>query len=374
MRYRLCALLLAVTLLLTGCSTMLQRPYFSSVDHVEYTMTEDSSILRAETYRGLVDAILYFVNAHAVQGVIRLYNYTTDVESDLAAACMEVTQEDPLGAFAVAGIAYEFSRIVSYYEVTVYLDFAHSEAEIAAIQPVTGSSALRQKLELAMSEFASSLLLRVSYFTGDEDDLRAMAAQAYYDTPAAAFGMPEIQVSIYPDSGAQRIVDIALQWPDSRTALLQRSEELLQTASGLLAEHPAAGEMYTPAELTELFYQAAAPLDPSGASDPYSALTGESADQLAHALALELLFQLAGTDATLVTGFAEVGDTCWLIVDTGDGYRHLVFSAEGAALYTDLEMAGLGYLWNEALFPDCVDYDADLSGPVPQAPEESEAP
>lgn len=371
---KLLPVLLAAALLLTGCSAMLQRPYSSSVEHVEYTVTEDSSILRAETYRGLVDALLYFVNEHADQGVIRLYNYTTDVEADLDTACLEVTQEDPLGAFAVADIAYEFSRIVSYYEVSVYLSYSRSLQEIETILPVTGSSAIRQKLKLAMAGFSPNLLLRVSYFPGDEDDLRAMAAQAYYDTPSAAFGMPEIQVSVYPDSGSQRIIDISLQWPDSQVTLRQRSEELLQTAHQLLADHPASNGQYTPYELTELLHQTAAPLDSGGASDPYSALTGETANQLAHALALELLFQLSGADATLVTGFAEVGDTCWLIVDTGDGYRHLVFSAEGAALYTDLEMAGLGYLWNDGLYPDCVDYDADLSGPIPQTPEESETP
>ena len=126
MKLRLAAVLLVLAALLSGCTAMLERTYVSSTAHVEYTLTEDSSTLRAESYRGLVDAILYFVNEHAAQGTIRLYNYTSDVEADVDAACREVVEEDPLGAFSVASIDYAFSRIVSYYEVTVTLTYSHT--------------------------------------------------------------------------------------------------------------------------------------------------------------------------------------------------------------------------------------------------------
>ena len=140
MKLRLSALLLAMAMLLSGCASMLQRSYSSSAEHVEYAVTEDSSTLRAETYRGLVDAILYFVNEHAEQGVVRLYNYTTDVDADLDAACQEVMQEDPLGAFAVKSIDCQSARIVSYYEVTVSLTYSHTAQEVDAIQRLIDES------------------------------------------------------------------------------------------------------------------------------------------------------------------------------------------------------------------------------------------
>ena len=372
MKIRLLTLTLAVTVFLSGCASMLQRSYHSSVDHVEYTVSEDSSMLRAETYRGLVDAILYFVNAHASQGVIRLYNYTSDVEADLAKACLEVTEEDPLGAFAVEDISYEFSRIVSYYEVTISLSYCRTEEEIAGLQLASGPSGVRLKIQEAVASFAPTLLLRVSYFSENADAIRAMVAQAYYDTPTSAFGMPEVQVSIYPETGSQRIVAIDLAWSDSRTLLIQKSSDLIQSADDLLALTAPAGETYTPTELYTLFLQNIPPIDPEGASDPLSALTGQPADQLAHTLALEMLFQRTGIDSTLVTGFVDGVSTCWLIVDSGDGFRHLPFvsAAEEIRLCTDLEMAGLGYLWADDLYPDCVDYDAQVPG-TPAPPDET---
>ena len=270
---------------------------------MEYTpLSEDPSILRAESYRGLVDAILYFVNEHAAQGTIRLYNYTSDVEADVDAACREVVEEDPLGAFSVASIDYAFSRIVSYYEVTVTLTYSHTAQEVEAIRSVGSTTAIQQQLRQAMADFSSSLVLRASYFTGDIDSVRSMAAQAYFDTPHAAFGMPDIQVALYPDSGTQRILEITLQWPEDQASLAVRSEELVALAPSAAPERSPAGDSYTPGELWRSCGRLPPPWDSAGAGDPYSALTGQPANLLAHTLALELLLQQAGFDVTLVNG------------------------------------------------------------------------
>ena len=56
MKLRLAPLALVLVVLLSGCAAMLERSYVSSTAHVEYTpLNEDSSVLRAESYRGLVD-------------------------------------------------------------------------------------------------------------------------------------------------------------------------------------------------------------------------------------------------------------------------------------------------------------------------------
>lgn len=369
MKIRLCAMLLVWALLLSGCTSMLQRTYSSSSDHVDYTVEEDSSVLRAESYRGLVDAILYFVNEHLAQGVVHLYNYTGDVEADLAAACREVVTEDPLSAYAVDEITYEYTRIVSYYEVTVSVSFAHTESEILAIQPVSGTSAIRPLLDEAMAGFSSGLTLRVSYFSGDEETLHAMAAQAYYANPLSAFGMPELDVALYPDSGPQRIVKLTFQWAGDKKTLEMRSAELLNAAQQFLSEHPAEDGAHTPATLGEAYRPLALSADPAGAADPYSALTGTPSSGLAHTLALSLLFSLSSLDATLVTGFCGGEDCAWLIVDADEGYRHLFFTEEAPLLCTDSEMTELGYLWLADQYPACED-----GSPGERDPGESAAP
>lgn len=357
-------LALALTLPLGGCAAMFQRPYSSAVDHVELSRTVDTSILRAETYRGLVDAILYFVNAHAEEGVVRLYNYTGNVNEDLDAACKEVLLEDPLAAFAVEDITFQCARIVSYYEATLFLSYSHSAQEVDAIQFAAGGAALRQELGQAIADFSSSLLLRLSYFPGDGEDVRSMAVQAYYDTPQAAFGMPEFDIAVYPEGGVQRIVEVDIHWPQDPGGLAARSAQLTERAQEVLAGDslPAGQTGRSPEQLAELLRRTAAPMDPAGSADPFAALTGGSANQLAHVLALELLLHLSGMEATLAAGRLEDGDVCWLIVNGEGGWRHLLLTDEVPRLYTDLELTALGYLWNREGYPACVDYNADLSG------------
>lgn len=58
MKLRLAPLALVLVVLLSGCAAMLERSYVSSTAHVSTLRSnEDSSVLRAESYRGLVDAI-----------------------------------------------------------------------------------------------------------------------------------------------------------------------------------------------------------------------------------------------------------------------------------------------------------------------------
>lgn len=353
MKTRLAAILLATVLLLSGCTPLFRRSYYSSTDHVDYTVEEDSSVLRAESYRGLVDAMLYFVNEHLSRGVVRLYNYTGDVEGDLAAACREITQEDPLTAYAVESITYEYSRIVSYYEVTVAVSFAHSQSEIDAILPLPGISSLRPLLDKAMTTFSSGLTFHLSYFSGDEETLRTMAAQAYYAAPQCAFGMPEVDVAFYPDAGPQRIIELSFRWPGDKKTLEMRSSELVAAADQFIALTPPAEGTYTPAELAGAFFLTARPADPAGAEDPYSALTGSPSTLSAQMLALELLFHRAGLDAVYVSGFSAGAESCWLIVKTGAEYSHLLWGEEGVLLLSDSAMTERGCLWRTDLYPAC---------------------
>ncbi|MEG2000190.1 MAG: hypothetical protein RR053_02185, partial [Evtepia sp.] len=84
-------------LMLTGCAPVLNRSYTSITPHTQFS-DEDADVLRAENYQGLVSAVLHLVSGAESKGVIRLYNYPGAAESDLDAACLEVTQQDPLGA------------------------------------------------------------------------------------------------------------------------------------------------------------------------------------------------------------------------------------------------------------------------------------
>lgn len=347
-------MLLALSLL-TGCSSMLNREYVSVSPHDQFSGTgTDSSSLRAENYQGLVNAILYLVSQRAEKGTIRLYNYTWDVEADLSKACLEVTKEDPLGAYAVDYIKYDFARIVSYYEATVQIAYRRSPEEMKGVVLVTGSSAIKSELREALLQFAPEAALRVSYFTEDKDYIVGLVRQAYYDTPEAAFGLPQTEVELYPDSGPQRIVALTLTYPDSADKLRQMRETLAETAGDFATRLRA--EQGTMAAAIHAFlrghvlYQGRRDADSSTA---YAALVDGRADSEGLALAFHLLCRLTGVESMVVPGTRDGKSCFWNLVETRDGWRHVDASWTNFTPLTDAAMKNAGYAWDAGSFPVC---------------------
>lgn len=151
-----------------------------------------------ENYQELVNALIYLISLGEEEGTVRMYNYDQDVEQSLSDACLEVVQEDPLGAYAVDFIRYDVTPIVSYYEAAVEITYRRTREQVSAIVAATGATAIRSQLRDLLSSFGTEAALRISYFEGDEAYIQALFREAYYASPDTALDLPEAQVYIYP--------------------------------------------------------------------------------------------------------------------------------------------------------------------------------
>ncbi|MGM9607129.1 MAG: hypothetical protein ACI3XJ_06450 [Oscillospiraceae bacterium] len=351
MKKAILALLLALVLTLTGCASMLERHSISIAPYEPVASSGSGpSSLRVENYQGLVNAVLYLVTEGEEHGVLNLYNYTAqDVEADLTRACLEVVQEDPLGAYAVDYIKHDYSLIVSYYEANIDITYRRTPEQVASIVSVTGSSAIRRELRKTLTSFSSEAVLRVSYFAEDEDYILDLVRQAYYDAPAAALGMPEVTISLYPATGHQRIVEINLTYPESPETLLRRSQELKELAPELVGESPTAESLY------DTMRAGLTVEEGTGHSSAYDALVEGVADSEGAALAYQLLCDQAKVECVVVRGKLDGAPHFWNIVtEDGQEYRHVDLSA-GLFAVTDAELTEQGtYEWDSAEYPACV--------------------
>lgn len=361
MKKRMFLLALTAALLLSGCTSMLERSHVSATAHVDYSVTEDSSILRTETYQGLVNAIIYFVNERTSGGTIRLYNYTGDVDADLSRACDEVLHDDPLGAFSVRNIVSESTRILTYYEVKLTITYSRSEEAVAAIREVSGTSALRQELADMVSARDDSRTLLVSYFAGDRGAVEELLTLARLARPELYHGSEDTfscKISLYPETGSRRIIEIEADgWHSPGTDMEEYSRALDDTCRQLLQANPPAGSSYTPEELASILRSASGGYEYHGSSLALDALQGGVVNETGYLLAMEYLCQHCGIDAMPVVS----GNGRWLIISTEDGYRHLLpgtLHLENTVplpLYTDDELRAAAPVlqWNAALYPAC---------------------
>ena len=214
------ALLILCALLLVGCTPMLERSYADQSPHIQFSdEAENAEILRAETYQGLVSALLFLVGQGEQAGTIRLYQYSSvsgAAASDVDRACLEVTQEDPLGAYAVDYIKYDVSQTPAYYEISVKLAYRKSPEEIAQVISVTGSSAVARELRELLPEQPERVAFRISYFTrSDSAEALRQSVQEEYDLQRESLALPELtdlQVALYPDRGQQRVAELTFTW------------------------------------------------------------------------------------------------------------------------------------------------------------------
>ena len=293
------------------------------------------------------------------------------MDADLAAARAAVL-EDPVGAYAVRTLSYRSTRILAYYEVDLTISYTHTAREVDAIPEVTGLAGVRQELARLVSEQRDSAIFLASYFSGDAELVEQLLNLACYKAPAL-FRHHDINVktiSLYPEAGTRRVVEIKLGWSQDVDAVAAEEKEYAQqleaAAAALLEANPPEGESYTVEELAAIVRAAGGGPDYHGTQLALYALSGEPASDFGLLMAMEYLCQQCGIEVEVVNGSSGL----WLIVATPDGYRHLLPDslygpeeepgeepAEPFRLYTDQELLELeeGYEWDMALYPPCVE-------------------
>ena len=337
---------------------MLARSYTSVTPHSAAPVVEsDQLTIRAESYQDLVNALLYFITQGRQIGTIRLYNYPYDVKHDLGAACREVTQEDPLGAYAVQEISYNVVPVVSCYEATVSLSYRCTPLQINSIVSATGVTSIRNKLRDALSTHNTSLVLRINYFEEDEQYLLDLAQEAYFSAPDAALDFPKTTLTLFPEHGSHRIAEFSFAYSFPPVELQRRTKQVVQKQDELLAALP---DNQGDAALLAMydFLHDQVQYLPNHSGTAYSALVEHQANSLGLALTVHGLCQRLQIPSYLVQGSLRDADHCWVIVQTQDGFRHLDVSrtladADASPFCSDREMHQMDYHWNTADFPAC---------------------
>ena len=219
-RLRLLLLLCTMALSLTGCGSLLERSYASVTPPTQFQDEEENAaILRAETYQGLVSALLHLVEQGAESGIVRLYQYssvTGSATGDVDQACLEVTQEDPLGAYAVDYIKYDVQPTAAYYQVEVKLAYTIPTEELKQVISVTASTAVVRELEELLPSKPQKVVFRISYFSQEDsiETIRQAVREAYAAQTKPLPALEDIHITLYPDSGQQRLAEIKLTWAE----------------------------------------------------------------------------------------------------------------------------------------------------------------
>lgn len=377
---RILLILLCISLL-TGCSMLAPDSYVSVTPHkIPDSQMPVTNAAEATNYHSLKIAILNQIRMGRTEGIIHVTDYEGDVEEDLKQAAYEVSTLNPLGAYAVEYMTHSCNLLVTYYEIRVSVTYRRTAQEIAQLKTFITMEQFRQTLTDAVDSFDDRIAVQISDYDHEAEDIAAFVTEYCIANPATVMEIPKITVSVYPESGKSRIVEVSFHYKNNPQGL-HAKQRAVETNIHAAAEYiryrqedyDKVSLLYS--YLTQRFhYRQAETTTPL-----YDALCSGVADPTGLAQAWKLICDKAGVECFLVSGVKNGQPYTWNILRTGSHYRHLdlaqcILTGSGLVLHSDGEMTA--YSWNMEQYPACSPLPAAQPEETPpeEGPPSEEAP
>lgn len=161
--------------------------------------------------------MLSFVRNWTEQGEIRISGYSGDLTADLTETVRYITQEDPIGAYAVDYADAELRGDAQTGTVEVSIVFRRSAAEIDAIVTVSGVNGAHAKIRQALANFDAALTLRIRSY--EDADFSGYIRTYCLEHPDSAMALPEVSAAVYPETGETRILELHFTYSQPRDTL-----------------------------------------------------------------------------------------------------------------------------------------------------------
>jgi len=347
--------------------------------------------IEVSNYEELISAILDLISEHESSGQLIINNYDGEnVQTDVARARREIMFDHPVGAYAVAEITGVVTRIVSYFEVDIGIEYKRTRQQIDSIVNVSTLRYLRTELLSVMSDYRDEVVFRTTLQI-TEEDIVGFVEETYYQNPRRIVILPVTVVETFPLRGEDRIFELHLGYADRASILRKNGENLALYVrrNALLA----VGDNDAEILLSLVENLVAASLYDAGAARAISVHGAQNWTVTAHgalangravgegfAMAFKALCDELGFECHVVLGYLNGMIHAWNIVSLNEEYYHIdvamcdLNGIETAFLKTDLDFIGR-YTWDMESTERCngtLTYE-DIVGPEdPEDPEELE--
>jgi hypothetical protein len=201
----------------------------------------------------------------------------------------------------------------------------------------------------AQDEDVVLLVERYSQF-----DLEQFVDDYARNNPQYVMEIPQVAVSVYPDSGTSRVLEITFSYENSRDNLrMMQSQVAPVFASASLYVSVSGSDFQKYSQLyvflMERFdYEIVTSITPA-----YSLLCHGVGDQRAFATVFAAMCSRAGLECQVVTGTRDGKPWCWNIVKMEENYLHVDLircsQTGGFRQCSDEEM--IGYVWDYSAYP-----------------------
>lgn len=352
-RMRKLALLLVFCLLLSGCGSWMDGSYSSVTPHRTSGQTPEQEFPSVKNITQLKDVLADLVERGAETGRFSVEEFhSSAIDSSMDMAIGEILAKHPIGAYALESIVYEMGTTGGVSAVAVTLTYNRSAEEIRAIRKVSNMEQAQKCLTEALSGFDSGVVLRISQY--QEMDFSQIVDRFSQENPDLVMENPQVTVSVYPQGGIDRVVDVRFSYQTDRDALrtMRAYVEPVFSSAALYVSSEEESDGVKYARLCTFLMERNEYQQKTSITPAYSLLRYGVGDSRAFAMVYAAMCRKAGLDCKLVSGTRQGEPWFWnMICEEGVYYHVDVCTFPGFAKHTDAQMAG--YVWDYSAYPAC---------------------
>lgn len=353
MKRRCLLLLLAVSMLLSGCGLSM-APYVSVTPHREQRVSAQTDVITASNYLELLEAMGQIVATGTEVAAIIVADYPeSSLEHGMERAIRHTRENDPIGAYAVEKIEYEMGTSSGVNAVSVSVSYLHNRSELQRIHRVEDMDSAEGEIKAALERFDSNLVIHVERY--DSKDFTQFVHDYALTYPQKVMETPQVTENLY-GTGRDRVVELIFTYQTGRDSLRRMQQQVQPVfnaaslyVSGDGEERQKLSQLYT--FLVERFdYKIETSITPA-----YSLLRHGVGDSRAFATVYAAMCRSAGLECMTVTGTRAGEPWSWNIVMDGGQYYHvdLLRCNEQGRYFECSDEAMEGYVWDYSVYPAC---------------------
>lgn len=358
---RIASLLLVMCLLLSGCSSWMEGSYVSITPYMSSNEAAGQDVQWISDKDQLYEAVRYMVSQGLAEDIFFVRDYReTDLRTDMLLVRYGVMSTDPIGAYAVEDIQFETGVNGIQSTLAVKVTYRRQKNEILRLREVQSMDQAQSAIAAALSRMDTELVFYVEDY--QNADFAQLVEDYAMENPDEVIEIPRVSVSLYPESGTNRVVELSFVYQTSRDSLRSMQNQVKQIfesaklyVSGAESDYEKLSRLYVfltgGVDTKRIFNQ-----DEAGSITPaYSLLRYGVGNSRAFATVFAAMCRQVGLECMTVSGTRNGEAWFWNIVKDRDNYAHadiLRCAVNGYfRIQSDDQMGD--YVWDYAYYPDC---------------------
>jgi len=334
--------------MLAGCDLWTDGAYHSVEPHMQEDYFPNQYGGEISSFEELEQALQYMVERGTANDLFYTRNISAQqIEGFANVAIQNIKRSHAIGAYAVDEITYEIGDNAGRMAISIEISYLHTRGEILMIQDAANMTEASLIIAGALDNCEAGIVMLIQNY--ENIDFIQLVQDYVNANPQSCMEMPQVGVSIYPDRGTERVVEITFGYQTSRDSLrnMQKNVQTVFDSARLYVSENATqwekcAQLY--AFLMERFdYKIETSITPS-----YSLLHHGVGDSKAFATVYAAICRQSGLDCEVVSGTKEGQPLYWNVLKMDDTYYYvdLMYCNQRGRFVARQQYEMSGYVWD----------------------------